>query len=112
MTGQFQIYTGDGKGKTTAALGLALRAAGAGFRIYIGQFIKTAATAEAEALRTRFADCVTHAVYGPAHFIRGAPTPADRAAARAGLDALRQALAGGAYARLHHQFIRAGATTL
>lgn len=33
-----QVYTGDGKGKTTAALGLALRAAGAKLNIYITQF--------------------------------------------------------------------------
>jgi cob(I)alamin adenosyltransferase len=38
--GYIQIYTGDGKGKTTAALGLALRAAGHGFRTYIAQFMK------------------------------------------------------------------------
>jgi len=35
-----QVYTGNGKGKTTAALGLALRASGAGLKVYIGQFIK------------------------------------------------------------------------
>ena len=35
-----QVYTGNGKGKTTAALGLAIRAAGAGFNVYIGQFAK------------------------------------------------------------------------
>lgn len=35
-----QVYTGDGKGKTTAALGLALRAAGAGKKVYIAQFAK------------------------------------------------------------------------
>ena len=42
MQGFVQVYTGDGKGKTTAALGLALRAAGAGLRVYFGQFIKNA----------------------------------------------------------------------
>ena len=38
--GLIQIYTGDGKGKTTAALGLAIRALGHGFRVYIIQFMK------------------------------------------------------------------------
>ena len=38
--GYVQVYTGNGKGKTTAALGLALRAAGAGLKVFIAQFIK------------------------------------------------------------------------
>lgn len=38
--GMIQVYTGDGKGKTTAALGLALRAAGHGLQVYIVQFMK------------------------------------------------------------------------
>ncbi|MCK4598172.1 cob(I)yrinic acid a,c-diamide adenosyltransferase [bacterium] len=39
-SGMVQVYTGDGKGKTTAALGLALRAIGHGFKIYMVQFMK------------------------------------------------------------------------
>ncbi|MCK5783290.1 MAG: cob(I)yrinic acid a,c-diamide adenosyltransferase [Desulfobacterales bacterium] len=40
MKSYVQIYTGDGKGKTTAAIGLAVRAAGHGMKTYIGQFMK------------------------------------------------------------------------
>ncbi len=38
--GYVQVYTGDGKGKTTAALGLGLRAAGGGFKVVMFQFLK------------------------------------------------------------------------
>jgi cob(I)alamin adenosyltransferase len=44
------IYTGDGKGKTTAALGLALRAAGRGKTVVIAQFMKGADTGELRSL--------------------------------------------------------------
>ena len=40
MKGLIQVYTGNGKGKTTAALGLALRAAGRDMKILIVQFMK------------------------------------------------------------------------
>jgi cob(I)alamin adenosyltransferase len=38
--GLVQVYTGEGKGKTTASMGLAMRAIGQGFKVYIVQFLK------------------------------------------------------------------------
>jgi cob(I)alamin adenosyltransferase len=49
--GLVQIYTGDGKGKTTAAVGLAVRAAGAGLSVMFAQFLKGRATGELEPLK-------------------------------------------------------------
>lgn len=46
--GYVQIYTGDGKGKTTAALGLGLRAAGRGLKVLMFQFLKGAPSGELE----------------------------------------------------------------
>jgi len=51
--GLVQIYTGDGKGKTTAALGLAWRMLGAGGRVYICQFLKPADLETGEAALAR-----------------------------------------------------------
>ncbi|MDU4575765.1 MAG: cob(I)yrinic acid a,c-diamide adenosyltransferase, partial [Negativicoccus succinicivorans] len=39
--GYIQVYTGDGKGKTTAAIGLAIRAVGAGLKVWLLQFMKS-----------------------------------------------------------------------
>jgi cob(I)alamin adenosyltransferase len=46
--GYVQVYTGNGKGKTTAALGQAIRAAGNGLKVYMLQFLKTDQTGELE----------------------------------------------------------------
>jgi cob(I)alamin adenosyltransferase len=46
-----QVYTGNGKGKTTAAIGLAMRAAGAGLNVFIAQFVKGRCYNEIKALR-------------------------------------------------------------
>ena len=94
--GYVHVYTGNGKGKTTAALGLTLRAAGAGLRVFIGQFMKTPGTSEAIAL-ARFADRVLVRQYGSGVFLRGKPSPEDVAAARSGLDEVRAVLAAGRF---------------
>ena len=49
--GYIHIYTGNGKGKTTAALGQAIRAAGYGYKTYIGQFMKGSHYGELDSLK-------------------------------------------------------------
>ena len=51
MKGLIHIYCGDGKGKTTAAMGLALRSAGAGRRVLVLQFFKDGNSSEVKALK-------------------------------------------------------------
>ncbi|KPJ75715.1 MAG: cob(I)yrinic acid a,c-diamide adenosyltransferase [Deltaproteobacteria bacterium SG8_13] len=96
MRGYLQVYTGDGKGKTTAAIGLAVRAAGAGMRVYIAQFVKSGATSEITALK-RFADQIIVEHFGTGRFIRGRPTPADTQAAERGLQRVRQIFQTGGF---------------
>ena len=52
MEGLVHFYTGDGKGKTTAAIGLAVRAAGAGRKVVFAQFMKGMDTSELAPLKT------------------------------------------------------------
>jgi len=93
MKGYIHIYTGDGKGKTTAALGLALRAAGAGLSVYIAQFLKKGEYSEIKAL-DRFSDCITLEQFGLGRFVRGNPQKEDIAAAARGLKAIKSVMSG------------------
>lgn len=94
--GYIHVYTGNGKGKTTAALGLALRAAGAGLDVYIAQFIKGRHYAEIDALR-RHTDRITLRQFGLGRFIVNEPSVEDIEAARQGLDEARRILRKGAH---------------
>jgi cob(I)alamin adenosyltransferase len=86
-----QVYTGDGKGKTTAALGLAVRAAGHGLTTYIGQFMKGRSYGELEALRDH--PLVTIEQYGGTRCIhREDVSEEDIAAAKRGLERAREVM--------------------
>jgi len=90
--GLIQIYTGDGKGKTTAALGLALRACGHGLRTYLGQFLKRRSCGEMYAAK-KLAPYLTIEQYGLDEYIcKVKVTSEQKAAARHGLAKARQAL--------------------
>ena len=82
--GYIQVYTGNGKGKTTAALGLALRAVGAGKKVFFAQFIKGKPYSEIEAVE-KFVPGITIKQYGLGCFIVENPTEADIQAAQTGL---------------------------
>ena len=51
MTGLIHVYEGDGKGKTTAAVGLAVRCAGSGRKVLFTQFLKSDTSNELKVLR-------------------------------------------------------------
>lgn len=94
--GYVQVYTGNGKGKTTAAFGLALRAAGAGLPVFIAQFVKGMEYSELNAFK-RFDDLITLHQYGRACFIHGEPEEEDIRVAREGLDEIREILHSGKF---------------
>jgi cob(I)alamin adenosyltransferase len=94
--GYVQVYTGNGKGKTTAAFGLALRAAGAGLRVFIAQFVKGMPYSELTAFE-RFPDLITIRQYGTGCFISGSPSPEDREAAHRGLGEIKPLVSNGSH---------------
>jgi cob(I)alamin adenosyltransferase len=89
--GYIQVYTRNGKGKTTAALGLAVRAAGHGLKSYIGQFLKGHAYGELESLK-KLSPLITIEQFGRKGFIHVTENPDDEDIRRA-QEGLRKCLA-------------------
>lgn len=118
QTGYLQVYTGNGKGKTTAAIGLAIRALGAGLRVLFLQFMKSKVYSEHTILPT-ISPNLTLETLGKPYFIieEGSVPPAELAKWQdevvvfppgkppreyvkmiaAGLERARAAMAGGEY---------------
>lgn len=95
-TGRIHVYTGDGKGKTTAAIGLAVRAAGHDRWTYIGQFMKGQSYGELVALQQ--IPQITIEQYGDPRCIRKEEVTEKHVAdAAAGLERARKAMLSGRY---------------
>lgn len=92
-----QVYTGDGKGKTTAAFGLALRALGHGWRVLVVQFMKGDEQAGELRAARRFENLEVRQ-FGLKTFVpRGNPGAEDLRIAREGLEYARNAIRSGRY---------------
>ena len=94
--GYTQVYTGTGKGKTTAAIGLAVRAAGCGMQVFIGQFVKGMKYSEIKCLGL-LGDNITVKQYGLRCFIRKEPTEEDIRAAMEGFAYAKRMMLSGKY---------------
>jgi len=92
--GFIQVYTGNGKGKTGAAFGLALRAIGQGLRVCIVQFIKGGFD-YGESHIARELPLLEMSAYGRGQFIRGRPTAEDLTEARRAFDHAKTAIQNG-----------------
>lgn len=97
--GYIQVYTGNGKGKTTAAIGLSIRAAGRGKKTYMAQFLKKGEYGELIAVKKYLAAYIKIEQFGSQGFHhQGDPvTETERRRAMAGLKAVERACQSGQY---------------
>lgn len=96
MKGYIQVYTGNGKGKTTASFGLALRAIGAGKKVFIAQFVKGQIYSEIRAIK-KYCPDITIKQYGLECFIVNEPQQKDIDIARKGLEEVSDIIISGMY---------------
>ncbi len=93
--GYLHVYTGNGKGKTTAAFGLAVRALCAGYKVYIGQFVKSMKYNETKLVEKFPALCIEQ--LGRGCYIHRKPDEEDIRMAEAALAHCAEILHEGAY---------------
>jgi len=96
VKGFVQVYTGDGKGKTTAALGLTLRAYGAGLHVFIAQFLKGRETSEIKAVK-KLGDLIKVKQYGKKSFIFKEPDEGDKLLAKNAIKEIETIIKSGIY---------------
>jgi len=96
MKGYIQVYTGNGKGKTTAALGLSLRAVGAGKKVFFAQFVKGQIYSEVKTIQN-FLPNITIKQYGLDCFIIKKPSQADIDMARKDFAEIKNVIISGTY---------------
>lgn len=95
--GCVQVYTGNGKGKTTAALGLSLRALGRGLKVCFFQFIKGGGPYGEQMLAEQLGDNFTIIQTGKPGWVNTKDITEDRELAQQALEQARQLLASGRY---------------
>lgn len=93
--GYIQLYTGNGKGKTTAALGISLRCLCAGNKVFFGQFMKGKPYSELKA--TDYFKNLTMEQFGNECFVGKEPAERDFEDAKKGLMRMREVLSSGEY---------------
>jgi cob(I)alamin adenosyltransferase len=97
--GYIQVYTGNGKGKTTAAFGLALRAAGRGKRTYMAQFMKKGEYGELIAVKKYLSRVIVVEQFGlpEFHYTGKKVTEEEKKAAQKGIEEAKRAMFSGDY---------------
>jgi cob(I)alamin adenosyltransferase len=95
--GLVEIFTGDGKGKTSAALGVVLRALGHGFRVHIVYFMKGEYPYGEQQVLSRLPN-VSFSRFGHEHFVDPAKIkPEEREQAEKALEKAREVMLSGQY---------------
>src|SRR5271157_4552104 len=98
---RIRVYTGDGEGKTTAALGLAWMAISRGLRVFMVQFLKPPDSSAEHFAAKIFSSLFKIRPMGRGGFIdKRKPEPKDRAAGQQALEEAREAMLGGDYAMI------------